>query len=142
MPSQVAEEKESGIVPSGGGLLDEDLPQEDWEINHKSPSPQPLGEAAPPLTQPMEGEAIGKDVMDDFAAAKQLLVVACQASATALAPEDDSPQKMDPPETVNAGVANAVSVVAMSHTLARPQSVWAATTDHLFPVQPQTGELV
>ena len=54
-------------------MSDEDLEAEDWGINTKSPSPQPLGDAAPPLTQSMEGEGGGEDAMNALAAAKQLL---------------------------------------------------------------------
>ena len=121
MPSQVAGEKKIGAEPSGS-LPDEDLEAEQWGINTKSPSPSPLGEAAPLLTQPMEGEGGGEDAMNALA------VVACQASTTALPSKDDCPQKMDPPETANAGVAYAFTAAAMSHTLVKPEAVWAATT--------------
>ena len=107
---------------------------EQWGINTKSPSPQHLGEAAPPLTQPMEGEGRGEDAMHALA------VVACHASAAALASKDDCPQKMDPPENVNAGVAYAFKAAAMSHTLVKPQVVWDATTEDVFPPPPPTGE--
>ena len=121
MPSQVAGDEKTGAEPSGS-LSDEDLEAEQWGINTNTPSPTPLGEAAPLLTQPMEGEGGGEDAMN------ALVVAACQASAATLPSKVGCPQKMDPPETANAGVASASMAAAMSHTLLKPDKVWAAAT--------------
>lgn len=123
MPSQVAEAEKTGAEPSAS-LSDEDLEAEQWGINTNTPSPTPLGEAAPLLTQPMEGEVVGEG--ED--ALNALVVAACQASAAALPSKVGCPQKMDPPETANAGVASASMAAAMSNTLLKPEAVWAAAT--------------
>ena len=78
MPSQVAEAEKTGAEPSAS-LSDEDLEAEQWAINTNTPSPTPLGEAAPLLTQPMAGGGVG----DGEDALNALGVAACQASAAA-----------------------------------------------------------